>query len=121
MFGGTHRMLVTGCSTSSSSIKAPLQNGDIYQKLQSHRLTQIPAPVLREIKQVEMYTKFWKFIPEEFRYKICPRPSQQVLENIKKTRSKKAKAKTKGESEEADGDEGSRGRFVGCWWPLRLH
>jgi hypothetical protein len=87
-------------------IKAPLQNGDRFQKLQSYSLTQITAPGLREIKQVEMYTKFRKFVPEEFRDEICPRPSQQVLENIKKARSEKAKAR----SEKAKANGRRRGR-----------
>jgi hypothetical protein len=38
-----------------------------------------------------MYTKFWKFVPHEYQDKIFPRPSQQVLDNIKKTWSEKAK------------------------------
>jgi hypothetical protein len=64
------------------------------QNLQSHVLTLIPTPGLKEIKQVEMYTKFRKFVPEEYRDEICPRPSEQVLANVKKSRSEKAKARS---------------------------
>jgi hypothetical protein len=73
------------------NLAVPLQNRD--RSLQRHVLTLIPAPGLKEIKQVEMYSKFRKFVPEEFQDEICPRPSQQVIDNIKKTRSEKAKAR----------------------------
>jgi len=53
-----------------------------------------------------MYSKFRKFVPVEFRDEICPRPSQQVLENIKKARSEKAKAR----SEKAKANGRRRGR-----------
>jgi hypothetical protein len=72
-------------------LKVLVQNRD--RSLQRHVLTPIPAPGLKEIKQVEMYSKLRKFVPEEFRDEICPRPSQQVIDNIKKTRSEKAKAR----------------------------
>jgi hypothetical protein len=88
------------------NIEAPLHNRDRFRSLQGYRLTQIPAPGLREIKQVEMYSKFRKFVPVEFRDEICPRPSQQVLENIKKARSEKAKAR----SEKAKANDRRRGR-----------
>ena len=70
--------------------KSNVQRHDILNS----RLTPIPAPGLKEIKQVELYSKFRKFVPLEFQDEICPRPSQQVLENIKKSRSEKTKARS---------------------------
>ncbi len=68
------------------------QHRDRVQSLQSYNLALIPAPGLKDIKQVELYTKFRKFVPFEFRDEICPRPAQQVIDNIKKARSEKARA-----------------------------
>jgi hypothetical protein len=58
------------------------------------RLVLILALGLKEIKQVELYSKTRKFTPMEFQDKICPRPSQKVLENIMKSRSEKTKARS---------------------------
>jgi hypothetical protein len=61
------------------NLKASQHYSNRAQSLQRHVLTPIPAPGLKDIKQVELYTKFRKFVPVEFRDEICPRPSQQVL------------------------------------------
>ncbi len=44
---------------------------------------------MREIKQVELWSKFRKFVPQEFQDEICPRPSDEVLKNIKKIEVKR--------------------------------
>ena len=69
-------------------------NRNGQQELSRYILKQVAAPGLKEIKQVELYSKFRKFVPVEFRDEICPRPSEQVLQNIKKARSEKAKERT---------------------------
>lgn len=66
---------------------------DRIDELLDFVIAPIEAPGLREIKQVELYTKFRKFVPEEFRDEICPKPSDHVLEKIKKDRSEKTKAR----------------------------
>jgi len=66
---------------------------DRMDELLDFVIAPIEAPGLREIKQVELYTKFRKFVPEEFRDEICPKPSDHVLEKIKKDRSEKTKAR----------------------------
>jgi hypothetical protein len=46
---------------------------------------------LREIKQVELYTKWRKFLPSQYRVIICPKPSDDVLGSVKTDRAVKAK------------------------------
>jgi hypothetical protein len=53
------------------------------------------APGLREVKLVELYTKYRPLIPEQFRDELCPKPSDEVLGNISKQRNDKQKARTK--------------------------
>ena len=66
---------------------------DRTRQLSNYIIKPILAPGLREIKQVELYAKFRKFVPREFQDEICPRPSDEVLENIKQSRSQKTKAR----------------------------
>jgi len=66
---------------------------DRTRQLQNYILTAVEAPGLKEIKQVELWSKFRKFVPPEFQDEICPRPSDEVLENIKKNRSQKTNAR----------------------------
>ena len=51
------------------------------------------SPGLAEIKQVEVFTKWRTFVPEEVRDEICPKPSQHVLDKIKNERKEKNKVK----------------------------
>ena len=59
--------------------------------LQNYELTPIPAPGLKEIKQVELYSKFRRFVPDEFKDIICPKPSDEILDNIRQARSDKTR------------------------------
>lgn len=53
----------------------------------------LEPPGLREIKQVELYRKWRKFVPEEFQDEICPKPPDEVLNRIRDEKTKKARAK----------------------------
>jgi hypothetical protein len=46
-------------------------------------LEQCTLPGLREIKQVELYTKWRMFVPSQYRDIICPKPSDDVLGRVK--------------------------------------
>ena len=59
-------------------------------------------PGLREIKQVELFTKFRPLIPEEFREELCPRPPDNVLAKISSDR------REKGRKRRADNREATR-------------
>jgi hypothetical protein len=63
----------------------------------SNLLSQLPksmiAPGLREIKQVELYTKYRPLVPEQYWDELCPKPSDEVIGNIAKQRNEKQKAR----------------------------
>lgn len=48
---------------------------------------------LSDIKQVELYTKWRNCIPHVFQDEMCPKPSDKVLDKIKKEKAEKAKRK----------------------------
>ena len=54
----------------------------------------LPSPGIKPIKQVELYKKWWPFIPSQFRDEICPRPSDEVIASVKNDRNKKARDRT---------------------------
>ena len=47
---------------------------------------------LKAIKQVELYTKWRKMVPEEFRDTICPKTSDLVIKEVKEEKRKKSQA-----------------------------
>jgi hypothetical protein len=65
---------------------------EINEYLSQSYLQQCNRPGLREIKQVELYTKWRKFVPSQYRDIICPKPSDDVLGGrVKTDRAVKAK------------------------------
>jgi hypothetical protein len=54
----------------------------------------LKPPGLRPIKQVEMYKKFRPFVPRRFWGETCPKPSEEVLMQVKDETEKKRKHKT---------------------------
>ena len=53
---------------------------------------------LSEIKQVELYTKWRKLIPDEFKDEMCPKPEYNVISKVKQQRNDKIKAKKESNS-----------------------
>ena len=51
------------------------------------------APGIKEIKQVELYTKWRKLIPEQFQNIICPKPADDIIKRVKKNKADRAKSK----------------------------
>ena len=62
-----------------------------FKELEQYPLRPVAAPGMKEIKQVELYTKWRKFVPAEFVDEICPKPPDEILENFQKARSDKNK------------------------------
>ena len=54
----------------------------------------LPRPELRDIKAVELYTKWRPIIPSWARDLTCPKPSDDVLQKVKLSRSVKIKERT---------------------------
>jgi hypothetical protein len=61
--------------------------------LMATELESLPAPGLREIKQVELYTKYRPLVPEMYRDELCPTPSDEILKRIAKQKDDKRKSK----------------------------
>jgi hypothetical protein len=61
--------------------------------MEAFELQTLKAPGLRPIKQVELYKKFGPFVTREFWEDTFPRPSDEVLPQIKDESSKKRKMK----------------------------
>ena len=51
------------------------------------------AQGISEIKQVELFTKWREFIPEEYRDIMCPNPDDDIIERIKAEKSANANKK----------------------------
>ena len=57
-------------------------------------LNELVPSGLRPIKQVELYTKWAKLLPKWAAAITCPKPSQEVIDSIKKSRREKTKQRT---------------------------
>jgi hypothetical protein len=62
-------------------------------EMEAFELQRLKAPGLHPIKQVELYKKFRPFVPHEFWEDTCPRPSDEVVAQVKDESSKKRKTK----------------------------
>ena len=51
------------------------------------------AQGIPDIKQVELYTKWRKLVPDQYQDQICPKPDDSILNKVKKDKAKKAKDK----------------------------
>ena len=70
----------------------------------SNELDELTAPGLRDIKSVELYTKWRPLLPESARDSTCPKPSDLVMKKVKLAKSAKRKEKKRKLAEEGDGD-----------------
>jgi hypothetical protein len=62
---------------------------DREQQLKQLPLQPVTALGLKPIKQVELYTKWRKFVPAEFVDEICPKPHDDILKKVQEARSEK--------------------------------
>ncbi len=65
---------------------------------------------MKEIKQVELYTKWWKFVPMEYADEICPKPPDEILEKVQKARSEKSKERNAQKRARAAAGTAGRGK-----------
>ena len=52
----------------------------------------LPKPGLKPIKQVHLYTKWRAVVPHLYKDKICPLPSNEVIEMVLKNRKPRKKS-----------------------------
>jgi hypothetical protein len=53
------------------------------RQLKAVSLSAITCPGIKPIKQVELYKKWQLFIPHQFHYQICPRPTDEGLKVVR--------------------------------------
>eukprot|EP00536_Pseudo-nitzschia_multiseries_P016373 jgi/Psemu1/45970/gm1.45970_g len=67
----------------------------LWEAVQDFVLLDPVAPTgIKEIKQIELYTKWRKLVPVEFVDIICPYPGDEVLRKFKEERNRKARERT---------------------------
>jgi hypothetical protein len=76
-----------------SFVKRGTAGSDCSELMKQYELEQLMEPGLQEIKQVELWVKWRKFIPPQFRDEICPRPNEKIIARIKKEKNDKLKVK----------------------------
>lgn len=59
-----------------------VQQQNRLNELKGFVLKSIPAPGIKPIKQVELYTKWRKFVPDSFQDEICPKPSTDIINQV---------------------------------------
>ncbi len=57
-------------------------------------LSAVTRPGIKPIKQVELYKKWWPFVPHQSCDQICPRPTDEVLEEVRNEKNSKARDRT---------------------------
>ncbi len=70
-----------------------LQDADRIEQLNNFTLQRLQPPGLRDIKQVELYSEWRKFVPAKFADDICPKPSDEVLARVAQTKGDKSNNK----------------------------
>ena len=63
------------------------------QRLDGYVMKSLPPPGLREIKIVELATKWRPLVPPQFQDEICPMPDEALLKRVKDDRKEKKKKK----------------------------
>jgi hypothetical protein len=61
---------------------------------------QLISPGRKDIKQVELYTKFRKFVPKQFQDESCPKPTEAILERFKIEKTNKVRVNKEKKEEE---------------------
>jgi hypothetical protein len=64
------------------------------RKSKAASLSAITCPGIKPIKQVELYKKWQLFIPHQFHYQICLRPTDEGLEVVRNEKKSKLRGRT---------------------------
>lgn len=81
------------------------KNGTACRKeiLRKDRPDTIPEPGVKDIKRVELFTKYRPFLPEEFQNKTYPYPGKEVMDLIKAKKNATARERTANKQKNAVG------------------
>ena len=85
--------ITTNVSQDTQELRKGGGKNNICRKDQLRQIprSKIKDPGVAEIKQVELYTKYRKFVPDQFQEDICPYPGKDIMERIKDSRNEKAR------------------------------
>jgi hypothetical protein len=86
---------VEGATTEEEDIKKRGVDGEKRNQILLEPPTPLYAviPGLREIKQVELWSKYRPLVPKEYRDECCPMPCKEVIEREKNKKKEKGKLK----------------------------
>jgi hypothetical protein len=62
-------------------------------EIEAYMIDTLTPPGLRPIKQVKLWKKFRPFVPQWYWDELCPRPSDEVIAQVKDDKSQKRKHK----------------------------
>jgi hypothetical protein len=69
-------------------------------------LLPLPAPGMKPIKQVELWKKWGQFIPEDERHHLCPRPPDDVINQVTSERSSRQQERIRSRNNNASQSHG---------------
>jgi hypothetical protein len=64
-------------------------------KMITHKLETLTPPGLNPMKQVELFTKWRKFVPTHLQDEVCPEPATEIMKNVRKLKQDKRKETAK--------------------------
>ena len=64
-------------------------------KMQTTMLANLTRPGLNPMKQVELFTKWRKFVPTDLQDEVCPEPSRETMMSVRKLKQDERKEKAK--------------------------
>jgi hypothetical protein len=73
--------------------------------IQDYVLETLKPPGLRPIKKVELYKKFWLYVPRKYWAKTCPQPTDEVIDSVRRERANKRTMKNNNDAEKVAAKE----------------
>jgi hypothetical protein len=93
-------MTMSSASMMTSKMSQPLdktavmlKKGQVLGQARTDAINALKPPGLRPIKQVELFKKFHPYVPRQFWAETCPRPSDEIMLQIKDESAEKRNKK----------------------------
>jgi hypothetical protein len=75
------------------------------KEIQDYVLETLKPPGLRPIKQVELYKNFRPYVPRKYWAETCPKPTDEVIDSVRKERANKRTTKNNNDAEKVAAKE----------------
>jgi hypothetical protein len=75
------------------------------KEIQDYVLETLKPPGLRPIKQVELYKRFRPYVPRKYWAETCPKPTDEVIDSVRKERANKRTMKNNNDAEKVAAKE----------------